>query len=61
MWVLEAVRKRCNTIYRTYDPLGNVIAECGATYPVRYTYDTAGRRTSLSTTRDGTTWDTTTW
>ena len=50
-----------NTIYRTYDPLGNVIAEDGATYPVRCTYDTAGRRTSLSSTRDGVTWDTTTW
>ena len=45
----------------TYDPLGNVIAEDGATYPVRYTYDSQSRRTSLSTTRDGVTWDTTTW
>ena len=50
-----------NTICRTYDLLGNVIDEYGATYPVRYTYDTAGRRTSLSSTRDGVTWDTTTW
>ena len=50
-----------NTVFRTYDPLGNLAAEWGATYPVRYTYDTQGRRTSLSTTRDGTTWDTTTW
>ena len=50
-----------NTIYRTYDPVGNVIAEDGATYPVRYTYDTQNRRTSLSTTRDGETWDTTSW
>ena len=50
-----------NTVYKSYDPLGNLTAEWGATYPVRYTYDTAGRRTSLSTTRDGTTWDTTTW
>ena len=49
------------TIYKLYDPLGNVLAEWGATYPVRYTYDTQNRRTSLSTTRDGTTWDTTTW
>ena len=40
---------------------GNVVAEWGATYPVRYTYDSAGRRTSLSTTRDGACWDTTTW
>ena len=50
-----------NTVFRTYDPFGRVVAEWGATYPVRYTYDTAGRRTSLSTTRDGTIWDTTTW
>ena len=50
-----------NTTYRTYDPLGRVLAEWGATYPVRYTYDSQGRRTSLSTTRDGVTWDTTTW
>ena len=52
----------CNVVYRSYDPQGNVTAEGGATYPVRQTYDTAGRRTSLSTTRDnGATWDTTTW
>ena len=50
-----------NTVFRTCDPLGHVIAEWGATYPVRHAYDTQGRRTSLSTTRDGTTWDTTTW
>ncbi len=57
-----------NTVYKTYDPLGNVVAEWGATYPVRYTYDTAGRRTSLTTFRDAggsrpvaTDGDTTTW
>ena len=50
-----------NTIHRTYDPFGRILSEYGATYPVRYTYDTQSRRTSLSTTRDGTTWDTTTW
>ena len=50
-----------NATYRAYDPLGRVIAEWGATYPVRFAYDTVGRRTSLSTTRDGETWDTTTW
>ena len=50
-----------NTIYKSFDPLGNVTAEWGATYPVRYAYDTQGRRTSLSTTRDGTSWDTTAW
>ena len=41
-----------NTIYKSYDAIGNVIAEWGATYPVRYTYDTAGRRTSMTTFRD---------
>ena len=50
-----------DVVLRICDPFGRVIAEDGATYPVRYTYDTEGRRTSLSTTRDGTTWDTTTW
>ena len=57
-----------NTTYRTYDPLGNLTAEWGATYPVRYTYDTQGRRTSLTTFRTtgavalvATGGDTTTW
>ena len=54
--------------YRTYDPLGQVIAEWGATYPVLYTYDTQGHRTSLTTFRttggspsSATEGDTTTW
>ena len=57
-----------NTTYRTYDPLGNLTAEWGATYPVRYTYDPQGRRTSLTTFRTtgavalvATEGDTTTW
>ncbi len=50
-----------NVVFRDYDPFGRVVAEWGATYPVRYTYDSAGRRTSLSTTRDGDAWDTTIW
>ena len=50
-----------DVVLRIYDPFGRGVAEDGATYPVRYTYDTDGRRTSLSTTRDGSTWDTTTW
>ena len=44
-----------------YDAVGNVIERYGATQPVRFAYDTAGRRTSLSTTRDGIIWDVTTW
>ncbi len=50
-----------NAVFRSFDPFGNVVEEWGATYPVRYTYDSAGRRTSLSTTRDGACWDTTAW
>ena len=44
-----------------YDAMGNVVEVSGAAYPVRYGYDTEGRRTLLSTTRDGTIWDVTTW
>ena len=44
-----------------YDTLGNVIETAGATYPVRYEYDTAGRRTEMETTRNGRTWDRTQW
>ena len=57
-----------NTIFKSYDPLGQVIAEWGATYPVLYTYDTQGHRTSLTTFRttggspsSATDGDTTTW
>ena len=50
-----------NAVCKSYDPFGRVVAEWGATYPVRYAYDTQGRRTSLATTRDGETWDETTW
>ena len=44
-----------------YDAVGNVIETAGATYPVRYEYDTAGRRTAMRTTQDGSTWDVTRW
>ena len=37
--------------HATWAPLGNLTVEWGATYPVRYTYDTQGRRTSLTTFR----------
>ncbi len=50
-----------NAVYKSYDPFGRVVAEWGATYPVRHAYDTQGRRTSLATTRDGATWDETAW
>ena len=45
----------------TYDMDGRLLETGGAVYPARYTYDTQGRRTSLSTTRDGTVWDATSW
>ena len=45
-----------------YDALGHETEIGGtATYGVRYGYDTQGRRTSLATSRDGTTWDVTGW
>jgi YD repeat-containing protein len=44
-----------NAVYKAFDPFGNLLSEWGATYPVRYTYDTQNRRISLSTTRDGAT------
>jgi len=37
--------------HATWAPLGNLTVEWGATYPVRYTYDTQNRRTSLTTFR----------
>ena len=50
-----------HSTHRTYDPFGNVLSEEGATTPVRYAYDTSGRRTAMWTTRDGQTWDETHW
>jgi hypothetical protein len=40
---------------------GKRLVLSGATYPVAYAYDTAGRMTALSTTRDEVTPDTTLW
>ena len=42
-----------------YDAHGNVIAESGATYPVRYAYDSQGRRVAMN--RSGDEWDMTRW
>lgn len=44
-------------ILSTFDARGNVVAEDGASYPVRYAFDTEGRRTAFRTTRDGAVWD----
>lgn len=50
-----------NTVFTAYDSLGQTLSLSGATYPVTYGYDTAGRMTALSTTRDGVELDTTLW
>ena len=50
-----------NAVVTRYDAVGNVVERSGATWPVRFAYDTAGRRVSLSTTKDGRTWDETRW
>ena len=44
-----------------YDANGNVIAESGATYPVRYAYDSQNRRVAMWTNRSGDEWDMTRW
>lgn len=42
-------------------PPGGIHATSGATYPIRYGYDTLSRMSVLSTTRNGTAWETTRW
>ena len=44
-----------------YDGENRLVEESGDAYRVRYGYDTAGRRTSLETTRDGAAFDRTGW
>jgi len=57
-----AVTDALGNVTRTdCDAIGNVVAEDGTAYPIRRTYDTAGRRTALATTRDGSSWDETRW
>ena len=48
-------------VARAYDATGRVVSEGGDAYPLRFGYDSAGRRTSLRTTRDGENWDETRW
>ena len=61
-----------DTTFYAYDAANRLAATWGATYPLLHTYDTQGRRTSLSTTRDElstfqpfnlstASWDTTQW
>ena len=47
-------------VYR-YDGEGRLAEAAGDTYHVQYEYDTSGRRTALETTRDGVSFDRTTW
>ena len=58
---VETVNALGETTTMRYDGVGNLIETTGATYPVKYEYDTAGRRTAMKTTQDGTTWDVTRW
>ena len=50
-----------NVVWTDYDIHGRPIYRGGASYPELRAYDAAGRLTSLSTTRNGTTPDTTRW
>ena len=44
-----------------FDAAHRLSESSGSVYPVQYGYDTAGRRTGLSTTRNGNAWDATSW
>ena len=50
-----------NLVTTAYDAAGAVTQIGGAANPVRYGYDSSGRRTSLKTTRNGVNWDETEW
>ena len=58
---IEMVNALGETTTMEYDGAGNLIETAGATYPVKYEYDTAGRRTMMKTTQDGSIWDVTRW
>ena len=58
---VETVNALGEATMMVYDGAGNLIETTGATYPVKYEYDTAGRRTVMKTTQDGSTWDETRW
>ena len=58
---IETVNALGETTTMRYDGGGNIIETAGATYPVKYEYDTAGRRTAMKTTQDGSAWDVTRW
>ena len=50
-----------DVVMRGFDSAGRVVSEDGDAYPLRVGYDSAGRRTSLRTTRDAENWDETGW
>ena len=50
-----------NEVVTEYDANGLVTAQSGATYPVRFGYDALGNRISLQTTKNGSSWQTTSW
>ena len=58
VWASDALE---NEVRRTYDGADNLVGVFGDTYELVYGYDAAGRRTALETTRDGETFDRTSW
>ena len=48
---LSAIDSLSNSTYTAYDPAGKTLATWGATYPVAYDYDQAGRMTAMYTYR----------
>jgi RHS repeat-associated protein len=48
---LSAIDSLSNSTYTAYDSAGRTLATWGATYPVAYEYDTAGRMTAMYTYR----------
>ena len=61
--ISEVTNALGNVTLSRYDVRGNKVYEGGATYPVRYTYDIYGNRTTMTTYRneDSQQGDTTTW
>ena len=58
---IAATNELGKVVLRSYDSEGRVVSECGDAYPFGFGYDSAGRRTSLRTTRNNEDWDETHW
>ena len=56
-----AVNANGDEFLSAYDAHGNLVSEDGATYPVRYAYDSQDRRIAMWTNRSGDDWDETRW